>query len=106
MKMQIQAPAWASRPTTATARSACGTRPMPSDTTANGTAYQKLWYARRRRSALSQSSRPVSTSRRCAQTDIELILWEGSCEVHELFTAAQVQQARERRSEEHTSELQ
>src|SRR3546814_1150738 len=31
-----------------------------------------------------------------AQTDIELSLWEGSCEVHELFTAAQVQQTRER----------
>src|SRR5690606_5933001 len=67
MKIHIHAPAWASRPTVATARSACGTSPIPSDTTAKGTAYQKFWYARRRRKALSQSSRPVSTSSRCAQ---------------------------------------
>jgi len=31
-----------------------------------------------------------------AQTAVELILWQGSCEVHELFSAAQVQQTRER----------
>src|SRR5690606_11944339 len=67
MKIHIHAPAWASRPTVATARSACGTSPIPSDTTAKGTAYQKFWYARRRRKALSQSSRPVSSSSRCAQ---------------------------------------
>jgi len=31
-----------------------------------------------------------------AQTTVELILWEGSCEVHEQFSAAQVRQTRER----------
>lgn len=31
-----------------------------------------------------------------AQTDIKLILWQGSCEVHEQFTAAQVRETRER----------
>ncbi|HRN62005.1 MAG TPA: quinolinate synthase NadA [Luteimonas sp.] len=30
------------------------------------------------------------------QTDVELILWNGSCEVHETFTAQQVRHARER----------
>ncbi|MNT20259.1 hypothetical protein D3C72_1555630 [compost metagenome] len=39
---QIQAPACASRPTMVTAFSTCGTRSMPIDTTANGTAYQRF----------------------------------------------------------------
>jgi quinolinate synthase len=30
-----------------------------------------------------------------AQTDVELVLWEGRCEVHEKFTAAQARHARE-----------
>lgn len=31
-----------------------------------------------------------------AQTDIELVLWDGRCEVHEQFTAQQARHARER----------
>src|SRR3546814_276188 len=61
------------------------------------------------------------------QTDVELVLWHGTCEVHETFTAQEARHTRERfgakvvahpecapevlaeadfRSEEHTSELQ
>lgn len=31
-----------------------------------------------------------------AQTNVELVLWHGTCEVHEIFTAQQVRHARER----------